>query len=144
VTRPSGPPPGIESHGIRDAHALAVLLLAALLGLGTALPLFGHGGSGVPVAADSQRSVPPSSRPPDEASPIRSPSTIGGPLNLNTADAETLQTLPGVGPALAERIVAYRWEHGPFRTAEELLRVPGIGPKRWERVRPIVRVAEEP
>lgn len=159
MTRPSGPPPGIEAPGIRDAPALAVLLLAAALGVGTALPLLGPRGPGHPASADSLRSVPPSPRPPEraarvdlqamqprtETSPTRSPSSPAAPLNLNTADAETLQALPGIGPALAERIVAYRWEHGPFQTAEDLLRVPGIGPKRWERIRHAIRVtAEEP
>jgi competence protein ComEA len=66
------------------------------------------------------------------------------PLNINTANAEALQALPGIGPLLADRIVADREAHGPFRTPEDLLRVPGIGPKRWERIRPLVRLAEEP
>ena|GEM_PF-1753258 len=159
MTHPSGPLPGIGARGIRDAHALAVLLLGAALGLGTALPLLGPGGPGVPASADSLRSVPPSPRPPERAarvdlqaiqprtgaSPTRSPSSRAGPLNLNTANAETLQALPGIGPALAERIVAYRLEHGPFQTVQDLLQVPGIGPKRWERMRHAIRVtAEEP
>jgi competence protein ComEA len=77
-------------------------------------------------------------------SPTRLQFSALGTLNLNTADAKALQALPGIGPVLAERIVAYRWEHGPLQTVEELLRVPGIGPKRWERIRPLVRAAEEP
>jgi competence protein ComEA len=64
-------------------------------------------------------------------------------LDLNTADAEALQALPGIGPALAGRIVADREAQGPFRTAEDLLRVPGIGPKRWERIRHAIRVVAE-
>jgi competence protein ComEA len=64
---------------------------------------------------------------------------------LNTADAETLQALPGIGPTLAGRIVAYRLEHGSFQTVEDLLQVPGMGAKRWERIRHAIRVrAEEP
>lgn len=49
------------------------------------------------------------------------------PININFADAETLQLLPGIGPERAEAILAYREEHGIFVTKEELLNVPGIG-----------------
>lgn len=50
-----------------------------------------------------------------------------GKVHLNRATAEDLETLPGVGPVLAERIVEYREQHGPFTTVEDLLDVPGIG-----------------
>lgn len=50
-------------------------------------------------------------------------------IDVNTATASELQRLPGIGPALAERIVADRIQHGPFREPQELERVPGIGPK---------------
>ena len=49
------------------------------------------------------------------------------PLDLNAATGEELQTLPGIGPELAERIVAYREEHGAFGSVEEIMEVPGIG-----------------
>lgn len=55
----------------------------------------------------------------------------GAPLplvNLNTATAEELDTLPGIGPALAQRIIESRAQEGPFRTVEDVLRVRGIGP----------------
>ena len=54
------------------------------------------------------------------------------PVNINTADAETLCTLPGIGPALAERILAYRQEHGRFEQLPELMNVRGIGSKTYE------------
>ena len=66
-----------------------------------------------------------------------------GPVDVNTADAAALQTLPGIGPALAERIIAYRTEHGPFRTVEELLEVKGIGEATLEKLRQEVTVGEE-
>lgn len=61
-------------------------------------------------------------------------------VNLNAASAADLQELPGIGPALAERIVAHRTEHGPFRTVEDLKKVAGIGPKTFERLKDLVTV----
>jgi competence protein ComEA len=49
-------------------------------------------------------------------------------VNINTASAEELTQLKGVGHQYAERIVQYREEHGPFSTAEDMMKVPGIGP----------------
>lgn len=59
---------------------------------------------------------------------------------VNTAPAVELERLPGVGPVLAARIVAYREEHGPFATAEDLLDVPGIGESTLADLRPHIRV----
>lgn len=58
---------------------------------------------------------------------------FGGPVNVNTADADTIaRELRGVGPAKARAIVTYRDENGPFETIEDLLKVQGIGPKVLE------------
>ena len=57
------------------------------------------------------------------------------PVNVNTATAEELDVLPGIGPALAERIIDYREEHGPYTAAEDLLAVSGIGEKVLDGLR---------
>jgi competence protein ComEA len=64
----------------------------------------------------------------------------GEKTNLNTAGVEELGALPKVGPVLAQRIVDWRKEHGPFKTVEELDAVDGVGPKMLETLLPLVSV----
>lgn len=66
-----------------------------------------------------------------------------GRVDVNRADVETLQSLPGIGPALAERIVESRRE-GAFESVEDLVRVPGIGPATVERLRGVAVAAPAP
>ena len=56
-------------------------------------------------------------------------------VQLNQATAEELQALPGIGPALSERIVAYRTEHGPFKSVDQLIEVKGIGQAKLAKFR---------
>ncbi len=56
-------------------------------------------------------------------------------VNINKASVEELTSLPGIGPKIAQRIVEYRTQHGPFKRKEELLNVQGIGPKKFERLK---------
>ena len=79
--------------------------------------------------------------PPREGEPIETPTPNRPPLiHVNTATAQELETLPGIGPALAEAIIAYRDEHGPFQTVEQLDDVPGIGPAKLDAIRDLVVV----
>lgn len=61
------------------------------------------------------------------------------PITLNTASAAELETLPGVGPVLAERIVSFRDQNGRFEVVEDLLEVPGIGEAKLAALRDLVR-----
>ena len=64
------------------------------------------------------------------------PAFAATPVNINTADAATLSnSLDGIGPAKAKAIVAYREEHGPFKTVADLSNVKGVGPATLERNR---------
>ncbi len=61
-----------------------------------------------------------------------------GPVSLNSASLEDLDTLPGIGPALAKQIIAYREKQGPFTSIDQLGEVSGIGPSKLEQLRPLV------
>lgn len=61
-------------------------------------------------------------------------------LDLNTATEQILDTLPGVGPSTARAIIAYRLQHGPFASVDDLLNVRGIGPVKLDALRGLVRV----
>ena len=64
----------------------------------------------------------------------------GGAININSADAAALETLPGVGPVLASKIIAYRESNGPFKSPQDLDDVSGIGPALLEQIVPLVTV----
>jgi competence protein ComEA len=82
-----------------------------------------------PSAPESTRSgALPRAPSPIGAEPTRPPAPAPPRIAINHADARELQGLPGVGPVLAERIVAERLAGGPFRTMDDLRRVRGIGP----------------
>ena len=61
-------------------------------------------------------------------------------INLNTATALELETLPGIGPAMAARILEYREKNGPFQKIEELMNIQGIGERVFLRLRPQITV----
>src|SRR3954447_1691061 len=75
------------------------------------------------------------------AAPVAGPAaTPAQPVDLNTATLEQLDTLDGVGPATAQKILDYRQEHGGFGSVDELDQVPGIGEKRLAALREHLRV----
>ena len=100
------------------------------------------------VADGEQVRVPRAGEAPPPAPAEPWPGGTGGaplagpvaPVDINRATLAELDTLPGVGPATATAIIAWRDENGRFRRVDDLLEVPGIGPARLERLRPLVRV----
>ncbi len=63
-----------------------------------------------------------------------------GKININTASKRELESLPGIGPTYAERILVYRRENGPFRSKEEVMSVRGIGERRYRDLEPHITV----
>jgi competence protein ComEA len=69
------------------------------------------------------------------------PSSSGGErININTATLEELDSLPGIGPTLAQRIIDYRTENGPFTAIEDIMDVSGIGPVIFENIKDLITV----
>jgi len=66
------------------------------------------------------------------------PGAPAAPISLSTASAEQLDTLPGIGPVTAQKILTYRAEHGPFTSVAELDAIPGIGPARLDELKGLV------
>jgi competence protein ComEA len=69
--------------------------------------------------------------------------TPGGLVNINTASLQELDTLPGIGPVLAQRILDYRAANGPFGTVEDLQQLEGLGPGIFEKIKDLVTVEDQ-
>ncbi len=66
--------------------------------------------------------------------------TLNIPVSVNTASLEELDTIPGIGPTLAEKIIHYISLYGPFKTVEEIKNVPGMGKRRYLKIRPYISI----
>ncbi|MFC9944150.1 helix-hairpin-helix domain-containing protein [Streptomyces pratensis] len=108
---------GADTTGLNRARVLTDGEQVAV-GLPAAPPAVGGAGAGGATAG--------------QAGPV-------APVSLGTATVEQLETLPGVGPVLAQHILDYRTEHGGYRSVDELREVKGIGDRRFADLRPLVR-----
>jgi competence ComEA-like helix-hairpin-helix protein len=144
-----------EAVAWAQAHAAAVALLGVVLLLGTAVGRLTGAGQPFPAgrveapqgATEISAAVASATEFQQPSGPAAAPAVLaadGSHLDINRADGSGLQELPGIGPVLAERIVAYREAHGPFQRLEDLRDVPGIGPKRFTHIRPLIRIGEGP
>lgn len=111
--------------GALDEADLERLNLAAPVadGMQVRVPLVGE-----PATSPTGMAAPPSAPAPGTGGATPTGASGAGLVDLNQADAATLETLHGIGPALAEAIIEWRRDRGPFATVEQLLEVPGIGP----------------
>ncbi len=91
----------------------------------------------IPTRLEAETPVLPTSAAPAIAKGMTGP---GQKINVNQATAQDLEALPGIGPAIAQRMLDYRTEHGPFKSIEELEKVRGIGEATLARIRDQVTV----
>lgn len=113
-------------------QGLRILLLVEILFLGLLIGFFlGRGTASTPIRVSR---LPDPTVAPSDSGENTEPSETMGKININTATAEELQLLPGIGPVLAQRIVDYRDEHGPFASLSELTNVEGIGLDRLDKL----------
>lgn len=89
-----------------------------------------------PLSDGLQIYVPRLSEPTPPVPILSTPSSSR--VNINTADVPALESLPGIGPAIAQRILDYRRAHGPFAEPRDLLKVPGIGPAVFEEMEDLI------
>lgn len=123
-----------------DKRAALLLASLALVGAGVRFALSPSPSS---PPGDVQLESPPPARgglreTARRAASLARPLAPGERIDLDRADVTEITRLPRVGPALAQRIVAWRTEHGPFGSLDRLDSVPGIGPKLLETIRPWV------
>jgi competence protein ComEA len=64
------------------------------------------------------------------------------PVDLNTADSAALETVPGIGKSLSQRILTFREKNGPFQSVDDLLKVQGVGEKSIQKLRPYLTVSK--
>ena len=86
------------------------------------------------------RKLPRAAQASGSAAGASSSDSAQSKVNVNTADQAALETLPGIGPTLAQRIIDYREQHGPFATVRDLVKVSGIGEKTLANLEPYVTV----
>lgn len=119
-----------------------LLAVVTVLFVGFTLGLFvgRNTGSGtVTLAVPAQMQTAPTAAATAAAETVPE-ETVSFPVNINTADVDTLTALPGIGRVLAERIVAYRRQNGSFRAIEEITNVEGIGEKKAEAILDLITV----
>jgi competence protein ComEA len=86
-------------------------------------------------AAASRAAAAPPAAPKPAASEAR-------PVDINTADASALESVPGIGKSLSQRILAFRDKNGPFQSVDDLLKIQGIGEKSIQKLRPYLTVSK--
>ena len=100
-------------------------------------PVQGGSGSPAPTAPPQSTAVAPLV-PQAIVTPDQQTEATSTPININAAGVEELDILPGIGPAIAARIVEYRLQHGPFQTLDELAEVSGISDRMVDELRPLL------
>jgi len=125
---------------MKALHLLLIAIFTLTLGL-TALS------GDVLAAADKKEVITPAEKataplkvaPDEKSSAAKATKSIPKDVNINTADKEMLTQLPGIGPVIAEAILAYRKDNGNFKSIDELTKVKGIGEKTLVKLKPFLQ-----
>ncbi len=128
-----------SAGGPRERADLTAVNLAAKLEDGRQV-IVPERAAAVPASASPGAAAALSAGPATAGAAAPGAGPPGGPINLNSATLEQLDTLDGVGPGIAQRILDYREQHGGFSRVEEIGEVPGIGAKRLATLTPLVTV----
>ncbi|TYO97219.1 competence protein ComEA [Desulfallas thermosapovorans DSM 6562] len=124
----------VNMAGPTENSALDYMNLAATLEDGKQITVYS-------VEQISRQQLPGAVQGALTAEGVVSPGGNGaGSININTASMAQLEELPGIGPSLAQRIIDYRTQHGPFLTIEDIQNVSGIGEKRFEQMKNLICV----
>ena len=91
------------------------------------------------LALAATTAAPVAAAPPG---PPKAAATEARPIDLNTADSAALESVPGIGKSLSQRILAFREKNGPFQSVDDLLKVQGVGEKSIQKLRPYLTVAK--
>ena len=110
---------------------IVVALLVASLVIGGGISLLDH----FSPEATEDFQVVRGTEPPEAISEEAEPEKPAKKVHLNTATARDLERLPRIGPKMAQKILQWRTDHGPFRTVEDLADIPGIGKKTIDKIR---------
>lgn len=125
--------------GFTRSEQRVILFLTAAFFCGALIRAVREDARPLPDAAEPGIQVPPDAAgtPRENAGGGERPAAG---VNLNSAGSAELVSVPGIGPVMAGRILAYRRKSGRFRSVDELIRVRGIGPRTLEKIRPYLRI----
>jgi len=137
-------PPGSDvEQAIAAAGGFKVDANTAVVNL--ALPLTNGAQVYVPALAEEAATPEAVVTLPDQtgtSGEVAGQSASGDLININTATAEELDTLPGIGPSTAQKILDYRDENGPFAAIEDIMRVSGIGEAKFNKIKDLITIGE--
>lgn len=140
VTAAGGLLPNADVSGLNLAEPLVdgrKLDVPEILPTATPRPPTATVGPGTPTLTPQPE--PTATQPPSRSSGV---DISAGKVNINTATLAQLDTLPRIGPAIAQRIIDYRTANGPFQTIEEIQNVRGIGPATFEQLKDLITVSD--